>query len=264
MGSLDWGAGGRGALVWNEKLRLLGNLILVKAADSWDRVTETLGLLRPEWTDTEVLLPPMNALTADALALAEETHAPALLAHSWRTYLFGALLARHERIDFDPSLFFAAAILHDLGLTESHKPELCQACFALSGGERVRDHLHSRGHSQATARKIGDAISLHLNGRVSRYRHGAEAHLVSRGANCDLFGAGRRRISRVNLIEIHELHPRDGVLDALRFESARHLRHTRAQVMTALSKGKRLPEPFADIVLPGTVTSRSNPSAQPR
>ena len=56
-------------------------------------------------------MPPQTALVEDALQLATETHRDALLFHSWRTYLFGSLIAAHERLDHDPALFFAAAIL---------------------------------------------------------------------------------------------------------------------------------------------------------
>ncbi|WP_367718095.1 HD domain-containing protein [Nitratireductor sp. GISD-1A_MAKvit] len=243
MGTLEWGQGTAGELKRSEKIRLVGNLAFVQVRAAIDALRHRLGLLSPAPLELDALLPGKTALVEDALQLASETHDDALLFHSWRTYLFGVLIASHERLTYDPSLFFAAAILHDIGLTDGHEPHLCSRCFALSGGERVRDHLHARGHGPV-AQKVGDAIALHLNGWVSARAHGAEAHLVSRGAVCDLFGAGRRRIAPANLAEVLQRFPRDGVIEALQFETADHKKGTRPAVMTGLSGGKAPAEPF--------------------
>ncbi len=244
MGTLAWGHGTDGTLSGGEKIRLIGNLAFVQVQQALDTVRHRLGLLTPAPVSLDALMPPQTALVEDALQLATETHRDALLFHSWRTYLFGALIAAHERLDHDPALFFAAAILHDIGLTERHEPSLCTRCFALSGGERARDHLCAKGHGGETGRKVGDAIALHLNGWVSARAHGAEAHLVSRGAVCDLFGAGRHRIAPASLAKVLERFPRDGVIEALRFETAEHRKGTRPAIMTGLSGGKAPAEPF--------------------
>lgn len=245
MGTLDWGKDNAGQLTRGEKLRLIGNLAYVQVREAVDSARQRLGLLRPVAVAIDDLVPPQSALVDDALALAEETHQEALLFHSWRTYFFGALLAAHERIAYDRPLFFASAILHDLALTRDHRPHLCERCFALSGGERVRDHLQAKGHPPQVSEKVGNAIALHLNAWVSARQHGAEAHLVSRGAVCDLFGAGRRRLPQSSLAEVLARYPRAGVTEALQFETAKHLPNTRPAVMTGLSGGKAPPDPFA-------------------
>ncbi|WP_404934548.1 HD domain-containing protein [Nitratireductor sp. L15S-10] len=244
MGTLAWGQGRDGSLTSTEKIRLIGNLAYVQIRERFDTMRCRLGLLVPAQLELESILPPNTALVEDALGLASETHQDALFYHSWRTYLFGALIAAHERLAYDPSLFFAAAILHDIGLTEHHEPHLCSRCFALSGGERVRAHLRSKGHAETAAQKVGNAIALHLNGWVSARTHGAEAHLVSRGAVCDLFGAGRHRIAPATLSAVLERFPRNGVIEALQFGTARHKESTRPAVMTSLSRGKAPAEPF--------------------
>lgn len=243
MGSLAWGRDRTGTLSRFEKARLTGNLIRVQLTELADRMRP----LHPAPVQIDALIPPETPLVTDARQLAEETHGKALLWHSWRTYLFGALLAQHEGIEFDRSLFFAAAILHDIALTEGHKPALCDCCFALSGGRRAEAALHAKGHDAQTCRRVGDAIAAHLNGWVSRRVHGAEAHLVSRGAVCDLFGAGQRRIAPETLRDVLNHFPRDGVIEALQFETADHHKGTRAAVMTALSGGKAPPDPFRKV-----------------
>ncbi|MEM5431085.1 HD domain-containing protein [Cupriavidus oxalaticus] len=250
MGTLAWGVGNGGELNRLEKARLVRNLAYVQVRDVVDTLRHRIGLLRPNAISLDEMAPPTTALTEDAMQLAEETHDKALLFHSWRTYYFGAMLAAHERIDYDRSLFFAAAILHDIGLTTSHSPHLCDCCFAMSGGVRVRDYLRAKGHSHDVREKVGDAIALHLNGWVSKRRHGAVAHLVSRGAGCDLFGAGRRRLEQTTLAKVLERYPRDGVIEALQFETADHHLDTRPAVMTALAGRKAPPDPFRRVLSP--------------
>lgn len=244
MGTLAWGCGNAGELKRDEKFRLIGKLAYVHVREVFDVFRHRIGLLTPSAIELDELLPAPTTLVEDARRLAEETHEQALLFHSWRTYLFGALLAAHERIEYDRSLFFAAAILHDIGLTEGHSPHLCNRCFALSGGDRVRDYMQAKGHPVDVGQRVGDAIALHLNAWVSKRMHGAEAHLVSRGAVCDLFGAGRRRLAPTTLAQILQRFPRHGVIEALQFATADHRSGTRAAVMTALSGGNAPPEPF--------------------
>ncbi len=39
-----------------------------------------------------------------------------VLAHSLRTYYFGALVAAFDKIKFDREVFYAAAVCHDVGM----------------------------------------------------------------------------------------------------------------------------------------------------
>ena len=61
---------------------------------------------------------PDSRLAVAALDLVKiESHA-SIYKHVLRTFVFGGLAARAERIGFDEELFFLGAALHDLGLTE--------------------------------------------------------------------------------------------------------------------------------------------------
>jgi hypothetical protein len=248
MGTLAWGDGNGGELSRPEKIRLVRNLAFVQVRDVVDAIGQRLGWLRPAAISLDEMAPPETALARDAMQLAVETHDQALLFHSWRTYYFGAMLAAHERIEYDRALFFSAAILHDIGLTNGHSPRLCDCCFALSGGARVRDYLQAKGHPKEVGDKVGDAVALHLNGWVSKSRHGAVAHLVSRGAGCDLFGAGRHRLEEASLAQVLKRYPRDGVIEALQFETADHHHDTRPAVMTGLAGRKAPRDPFRHVL----------------
>lgn len=249
MGTMAWGRGRTGSLGLVEKIRVVGNLGYLQAREASDALRRAAaGGLQPATIELADLMPPETSLVEDALALAEETQEQALLFHSWRTYLFGVLLAAHELIPIDRPRFFAAALLHDTGLTRGHVPRVSDRCFALSGGERVDAYLREKGHPTDVAHEVGDAIALHLNGWVSRRRHGAEAHLVSRGAVCDLFGAGRRRLPHDSVVQILQRFPRDGMIEGLQFETAVHPAGTRPAVMTRLAGGKAPTDHFRHVL----------------
>jgi len=250
MGTMEWGRERGGALSRGEKLRLVGNLGYLQVREAIDGLRQGVGLLHPSTIELDHLMPPETSLVQDALRLAEETQEEALLFHSWRTYLFGVLFAAHEQVRVDRSLLFAAAILHDTGLTSGHTPQVEEQCFALSGGVRVDSYLREKGHPGEVARRVGDAIAIHLNAWVLVRRYGAEAHLVSRGAVCDLFGAGRRRLPHESLAQILRRIPRAGVTEGLRFETAVHSAGSRPDVMTRLSGGKAPADKFRDVLAP--------------
>ena len=133
LGSVAWGESSKGVLDEDEKIRVVENLKFVMSQEQVDADRRRLGLLNPKYIRIETLAPPDSRIANDALAYAEETHVAPLLRHSWRTYYFGALIASHDGIEFDRELSFAAAILHDLGLTVSANPRSCDCCFAVGG-----------------------------------------------------------------------------------------------------------------------------------
>ena len=58
-----------------------------------------------------------SALTRIAEQVAHERLTPAVLNHSYRCYSYGVAIAALEDIDVDRELLFAAAMLHDTGLS---------------------------------------------------------------------------------------------------------------------------------------------------
>ena len=59
-----------------------------------------------------------SALTKTAEQVAHQRLTPAVLNHSYRCYSYGVAIAALEDIDVDRELLFAAAMLHDTGLSE--------------------------------------------------------------------------------------------------------------------------------------------------
>ena len=194
FGTLEWGKKNNGILTRTERLHFLRNMAFLAAREVTDIVRTKLGLLKPVNLELSDLTPPDTRMVKDAEELARDTHTQDLLSHAYRSYYFGAMIAAYRKLKYDREVYFTAAILHDIGLTESRIAPLKQCCFAVSGGRQARDFLLSKDHPAVKAQIVGDAISAHLNLHLPVRKYGAVASLVAKGAVCDLFGFEKRRL----------------------------------------------------------------------
>jgi hypothetical protein len=194
FGTLEWGKKNNGVLTRTERLHFLRNMAFLAAREVTDIVRTKLGLLKPVNLELSDLTPPDTRMVKDAEELARDTHTQDLLSHAYRSYYFGAMIAAYRKLKYDSEVYFTAAILHDIGLTESRIAPLKQCCFAVSGGRQARDFLLNKDHPAVKAQIVGDAISAHLNLHLPVRKYGAVASLVAKGAVCDLFGFEKRRL----------------------------------------------------------------------
>src|SRR5262245_31724073 len=67
---------------------------------------------------TEAMLPQSPPAVA-SLSVASRFYSPALLNHCVRSYLWGTGYAAAHSIAFDDELYYVAAMLHDIGLTDA-------------------------------------------------------------------------------------------------------------------------------------------------
>lgn len=194
FGTLEWGERSNGALTRAEQVHLLRNMAFLAIREATDVIRAGLGLLKPVDLELSELAPPDTRMAKDAEELARDTHTQDLLSHAYRTYYFGAMLAAYHQFKYDKEEHFTAAILHDIGLTESRIAPLKQCCFAVSGGRQARDFLLRKDHPAPKARLVGNAISAHLNLHLPVRTYGEVAALVAKGAVCDLFGFEKRKL----------------------------------------------------------------------
>jgi HD domain-containing protein len=215
FGTLEWGKKNNGALTPTERLHFLRNMAFLAAREASDAVRAKLGLLKPIDLDFSDCAPPDSRMAKDAEAFARETHTQDLLSHGYRTYYFGAILAAYSGLKYDKELFFTAALLHDVGLTESRAVPLKACCFAVSGGRQIRDFLISKGHPAEKAQIVGDAISAHLNLHLPVRDYGEVVAMVAKGAVCDLFGFGKGRMKGNFKSDLLRAYPAGNMHDAL-------------------------------------------------
>ena len=146
FGTLEWGEKNNGVLTRSERFRFLRNMAFLAAREATDVIRTKLGLLKPVNLELSDLAPPDTRMVKDAEEYAGATHTQDLLSHAYRTYYFGAILAPYYKFKYDRESHFAAALLHDIGLTESRIAPLKQCCFAVSGGGQARDFLLDKHH----------------------------------------------------------------------------------------------------------------------
>lgn len=246
MGALKWGNRGgdhsNGRLTRFEKAKVLVNMGRMSLLEAKDVFLESAGLVNAFGSDLEGLQPPDTALVRDAFDFADDVQGLELMRHSWRTYFFGMLLGGYRGLTIDREILFAAAILHDVGLAKGRSSEPKDCCFAIYGAKRCKDHLVGKGHDRAKVRMIADAIGLHLNAYVSDRVDGVEAHLLSRGAMCDVFGLGKRRIAKPVHHRILKDYPKGDLINELEIWSGHHLKNTRGDFLISIG-GKEQKSP---------------------
>jgi hypothetical protein len=124
-----------------------------------------------------------------------------LLAHSVRSYCWGATLAANEGLAFDPVILCTAALIHDVGLTQIARN---RDCFELEGGRIARRLLVGEGMAPDDANRVARAIELHMAPGVTLH-DGVESVLLDRATGIDVRGTEFGAIDRVRDAVVGEL-----------------------------------------------------------
>src|SRR5260370_42408225 len=122
-----------------ERVHFLRIMAFMTAREVTNVIRVKPDLLNPVNLDHTDLPPPDTRMAKDAEEFARDTHTQDLLSRGYRTYYFGAMIAACRKLKYDKEAYFSAAILHDIGLTESRLTPLTQCCFAVSAGRQARD-----------------------------------------------------------------------------------------------------------------------------
>src|SRR5271154_1670592 len=131
-----------------------------------------------------------SALVRDAIDLARSSLEPYLFNHVIRSWLFGILLSEDAERPADPELLAVAAVLHDLGLTDSYA---AVDRFEVDGANAARSFLKARGISTHQTQVVWDAIALHTTPSIALHKE-PEVVATHSGIAADVLGAGLDRI----------------------------------------------------------------------
>lgn len=123
-----------------------------------------------------------------------------LLAHSVRSYCWGAAIAREGGLSFDRRVLWIAALWHDYALTRIPRNTMC---FEIEGAELARGFLGRAGLPPDEIDRIAIAIILHMQPGVT-VADGVESVLLDQATAIDVRGDGYDQIDGV----------RDAVVDA--------------------------------------------------
>jgi hypothetical protein len=101
---------------------------------------------------------PDSVLARQARELIADVAEPFLVNHSVRCYAWAVELARHDRLEFDPEILYASAMLHDVGLVPAYD---LGGDYAVDGAIAAERLAVEAGEPEPRARAIYDAIALH-------------------------------------------------------------------------------------------------------
>jgi hypothetical protein len=161
---------------------------------------------------------PVSQRATKASSFLEGISEPWLAAHCYRTFAFAVLLGR--RLSFDKEVLFVAAMLHDVALTPQFRrgwdPGLVAGytkakapCFAVRSADVAKLSAASDGWPDDLRLRFAEAISMHLNVRVTKARK--EAHLLQAGSALDVIGHRFDQLPREWIREVEHRWPRGAV-----------------------------------------------------
>ena len=148
------------------------------------------------------------ALEATTTALAAEPSE--IFHHSLRTFLFAELIARANDIEHDAESVYVASILHDMGLSATYMSESHR--FEVDGANLARDLAKRHGLGATRAETIWDAIALHDQGGLARWK-ASEVALVNAGVSAD-FGASLGALAHDDVVAVFKAAPRGNFIPA--------------------------------------------------
>jgi hypothetical protein len=184
---------------------LLAAIASMQASNALGRLRLALGRLPAGATDIDVrdFEPPDSQLAREAEAACDE-QPDMLVGHSYRTWMWGLVLATLDRSELDRELFYCAALLHDFGSTTPVVGE----DFTLRSALRATECARAADLDSANAELIADGICCHPTPGLTVRRDGAIAYYIQYGAMVD--GAGLRAwdIAPRNIDEVLRRHPR--------------------------------------------------------
>jgi hypothetical protein len=148
---------------------------------------------------------PDSGACREAERVCRDAYGASLSAHCFRSYAWAALLGTRDRITWDAELLYAAAMLHDLGLTPAYDRG---GCFETDGAEAARAILAEVGWTEMRLEMLAEAIYLHMHEVTPE--HSTEARLLALGAATDVTGVRITEISKPALSFVLCLFPRNG------------------------------------------------------
>jgi hypothetical protein len=220
LGGIGWLERSRGHLTRADRRRLLG-AILDNHARHARGLVRLVGGRRPSGHAGTILPDPPDSRLARAAEQACLVELPqALAAHSFRTWWYGCLLADRDGHACDPELFYATALLHDLGLAAAVPGE----DFTLRSAARAADVMAELGVPAADIDAVRDAVSVHTLPGVQPSRDGVLGAYLQAGAMLDLVGMRACDLPAEAVRVVTERHPRVDLtrqmVAAVRAESA--------------------------------------------
>jgi hypothetical protein len=148
---------------------------------------------------------PDSALAREVTEFIRDVEDDLLFNHSRRVFFFGALQGLCRRLQPDLELLYAAAMFHDIGLTERYRTSTVR--FEVDGANAARDFLTAHGFDEVDADTVWLGIALHTTPGVPEFL-APEVALLQAGVEVDVVGVGRGQLAPEALAAVTAAHPR--------------------------------------------------------
>lgn len=130
---------------------------------------------------------PDSKLAKEIAEFVRDAESELLFNHSSRVYLFAALTGERRGLCYDPELLYAAAMFHDMGLTEAHSST--DKRFEVDGANAARTFLKARFINSSDVDDVWTSIALHTTPGIPEFMHPTVA-LLTAGVEMDVLGIG--------------------------------------------------------------------------
>jgi HD domain len=205
IGTIEWGRRTRGILGRAEQARFIAAVCL-QTVRALPRVVGSRSGKNSSGPDPSELTPPDTPFAKEVVEACSEL-GPAVIEHSYRSYIFARALGVAEGIECDEEALFATTMFHDYAFPEMDS--LTDRCFAVAGAEEAGRFLESSPLSEDLRHDVLDAICLHINPWVDRER-GAVQYLAHDGIALDVVGMRAWELDRPGTHRVFDRHPRHG------------------------------------------------------
>jgi hypothetical protein len=187
--------------------RLIGRVMHAEIRGGLKRLSRTLGLTRLNELIPENWAIPDSDFAKQAIEEVGALCPPFMVRHCFRSYCFGAILASRHKLELDREVFFVAAMLHDLGLTDAHANDA--GSFEWVGARLAHSFCVTAEQSDYVAATVHNSIALHTSVGIAD-RHQPEIALLHFGTGMDLFGMRLDEIPRETLQQVLSDYDRTG------------------------------------------------------
>ncbi|MFB9626481.1 cyanamide hydratase [Nonomuraea helvata] len=150
---------------------------------------------------------PETPAAAAALSVATRFYSPALFNHCVRSYLWGTAYGTAHGIAFDDELYYVAALLHDMGLTEAFDSH--RLPFEAAGGQLAWVFGVAAGWPAERAARVTEIITLHMRDDVSPDTD-PESHVLQVATSWEVVGRRAEEFSPDARAEMLARYPRLG------------------------------------------------------
>lgn len=237
IGSYAWSERSGGILTFSERIKLLNMLVKSQAIEAASKLKHALGGYGEALNrfDVERVAIPDTVISNASTDVAQQLYSKALLNHCLRTYVFGVLFSMVHRKKVDLEVLYVGCMLHDVGLTTSHRANSEAIGFQVVGAQYAYDFAIQHAQSHERAIQIYESISFHLNPYLSIPTREPEAAFLQRGAMLDVIGANKHLLGKDVIQEVLFNYPRESFKEEI-LDSMRNIKHARCSHAHVLGK----------------------------